>query len=68
MSGTRINFHKCDLDPINILEGDAQLFAQALSCKLGEFLLHYLGVSLHHSNLRKEDIEPIVDKILKKAA
>jgi hypothetical protein len=67
MSGMRINSHKCDLVPINIMEGDAQLFAQALSCKLGEFPLQYLGVPLHHSKLRKEDIQPIVDKILKKA-
>jgi hypothetical protein len=43
MSGMRINFHKCVLVPINVVEGDAQLFAQALSCKLGEFPMQYLG-------------------------
>jgi hypothetical protein len=26
MSGMRINFLKCDLVPINVVEGDAQLF------------------------------------------
>jgi hypothetical protein len=67
MSGMRINFHKCDLVPINVLEGDAELFAQALSCKLDDFPLQYFGVPLHHSKLRKEDIQPVVDKILKKA-
>jgi hypothetical protein len=51
-----------------VLEGDAQIFVQALSCKLGEFPLEYLGVPLHHSKLSKEDIQPVVDKILKKAA
>jgi hypothetical protein len=27
--------------------------------------MQYLGVPLHHSKLRREDIEPVVDKILK---
>jgi hypothetical protein len=62
-----INFHKCDLVPINVSEEDAQLTAQSLSCKLGEFPMNYLGVPLHHSKLRKEDIQPVVDKILKRA-
>jgi hypothetical protein len=42
--GMRINFRKCDLGPINIGDGDAQIFAQTLSCKLGKFPLQYLGV------------------------
>jgi hypothetical protein len=65
MSGMRINFHKCDLVPINVDENDAQFIAQTLSCKLGEFSMQYLGVPLHHSKLRREDIQPVVDKILK---
>jgi hypothetical protein len=30
--------------------------------------MQFLGVSLHHSKLRREDIQPVVDKILRKAA
>jgi hypothetical protein len=30
--------------------------------------LKYLGVPLHYTKLRKEDIQPFVDKLLKKAA
>jgi hypothetical protein len=37
MSGMRINFHKCDLVPINVDDDEAQMFAQTLSCKLGGF-------------------------------
>jgi hypothetical protein len=37
MSGMRINFHKCDLAPINVDDDEAQMFAQTLSCKLGGF-------------------------------
>jgi hypothetical protein len=46
MSGMRINFHKCDLVPINVDDGDAQFIAQTLSCKLGEFPMQFLGVPL----------------------
>jgi hypothetical protein len=38
ISGMWINFHKCDLVPINIVEGDNQMFAQTLSCKMGNSL------------------------------
>jgi hypothetical protein len=50
--GMRINFHKCDLVPININPDEAQLFSQ--------------GVPLHYKKLRKEDLQPVVDKVIKK--
>jgi hypothetical protein len=65
MSGMRKKIHKCDLISIKVEEQDAQL---VLCCKLGKFPLKYLGVPLHYTNLRKEDIQPIVDKLLKKAS
>jgi hypothetical protein len=68
ISGMRINFHKCDLVPVNVLEDDAQVIAQSLSCKMGDFPLQYIGVPLHHSKLKKEDIQHVVDKILKRDA
>ena len=67
MSGMKINFHKCDLVPINVDEDQAQAFAQTLSCKIGKFPLKYLGVPLHYAKLRKEDLQPLVDKILNQA-
>ena len=30
--------------------------------------MKYLGVPLHHSRLRKEDLQPVIDKLIKKAA
>ena len=53
---------------MNLAEEDAQVFAPIMSCKLGVFPLNYLGVRLHHSKLRKEDLQPIIDKSIKKAA
>jgi hypothetical protein len=43
ISGLRINFHKCELVPINVGDDEAD-FAQTLSCRLGKFPLKYLGV------------------------
>jgi hypothetical protein len=67
MSGMRINFHKCDLVPINMEQEEAQTFAQTLSCRLGSFPMKYLGAPLHYKKLRREDLQPVVDKVIKKA-
>jgi hypothetical protein len=68
MSSIRINFHKCDLIAINVEDEIAQNMSQTLSCGLGKFPMKYLGVPLHYKKLRKEDLQPVIDKILKKAA
>jgi hypothetical protein len=67
MYGMRINFHKCDMVPINISTEESQEYAQSLSCKLGSFPIKYLGAPLHYKRLRKEDLHPVIDKIIKKA-
>jgi hypothetical protein len=62
----RINFHKCDLVPINVESEEARLFSQTLSCRLGKFPMNYLGAPLHYKKLRKEDLQPVIDKVIKK--
>ena len=64
----RINFHKCDLVPININGDHANIFAQILGCKLGESPIKYLAAPLHHRKLKKNELQPTVDKIIKKGA
>jgi hypothetical protein len=68
MSGMRINYHKSDLLTINIVEEEANLFAQIFGCKISDFPFTYLGVPLHFSKLRREDMQPILDKIMKRIA
>lgn len=68
LSGMRINFHKCDLVPINIDRDVATGFAQTLGCKLSSFPIKYLGAPLHHNKIRREDLQPMVDKIINRAA
>jgi hypothetical protein len=68
LSGMRINYHKSDLILINLEEEQTQTYAKYFCCKIGKFPFTYLGVPLHHERLRKEDIQPVVDKIMKRIA
>lgn len=68
MSGMRIDFHKCDLVRINIEFDEAIKFAQCFGCKIGSFPIKYLGAPLHHSKIRREDLQPVIDKIIKRGA
>jgi hypothetical protein len=66
--GKRINYHKSDLVPSNLEEEETQEYAKIFCCKIGKLLFIYLGVPLHHERLRREDIQPIVDKIMNRIA
>jgi hypothetical protein len=66
LSGMRINYHKSDLTPINLSEEEVQDYAKIFCCKIGNFSFTILGVPLHHDKLRREDIQPIIDKILRR--
>jgi hypothetical protein len=68
MSGMCINYHNTDLLPINMDVSEVNLFAQIFGCKLVEFRFTYLRVPSHFSKLRKEDVQPIFDKIIKRIA
>jgi hypothetical protein len=68
MIGMRINFDKSDILAIGVEESRTQNFSKIFCCKVGEFPIKYLGVPLHYTNLRKEDLQPIIDKIIKRIA
>jgi hypothetical protein len=66
LSDMRINYHKIDITPINLNEEETQLYVKILCCKIGSFPFIYFGVPLHHKKFKWEDIQPIVDKIMKR--
>lgn len=68
ISGTRINFNKSNIYTLNVEDNRTDDLSHIFGCPLGEFPLKYLGVPLHHSKLRREDIQPLVDKIIKRIA
>lgn len=64
----RVNFHKSELIPINLDDSEAHDLSHLFSCSIGSFPIQYLGVPLHYDKLRREDIQPLVDKMLNKIA
>jgi hypothetical protein len=68
LSGMKINYHKSDLTPINLDEEESQNYSRIFCCKLENSPFKYLGVPLHYNKLRREDIQPLVDKIIKRIA
>jgi hypothetical protein len=37
-----------------------------LNCPIGQFPHKYLGVSIHFDKLKREDLQPVIDKLVKK--
>ena len=68
ISGMRINFHKSELVVLNIEDEEANTISHLFGCPLGSLPMRYLGVPLHFDKLTREDVQPLVDKILKKLA
>lgn len=68
LSRMKVNFHKSELLHMNLDESEVQRFANIFACPIGSFPLKYLGVPLHFDNLSRDDIQPLVDKIMKRVA
>lgn len=68
MSGMKINYDKSDLLTIGMDEDSANQFAKLFCCKRSEFPIKYLGVPLYYTKLRRQDLQPIIDKIIKRIA
>jgi hypothetical protein len=67
MSGMRVNYHKSELIPINCEDEEERLrFASIFGCPVGDFPIKYLGIPLHYNKLRREDMQPLIDKIIKR--
>jgi hypothetical protein len=64
----RINYSKSELIPINIDVPEFNNFLSILDCSGGKFPIKYLGIPLHYDKLRREDLQPLLDKILKRIA
>jgi hypothetical protein len=66
MSGMRINYHKSELVPVSELDAkELQLYFEIFGCPMGDFRIKYLGIPLHYQ-LMREDLQPLIDKIIKR--
>jgi hypothetical protein len=68
ISGMRINFHKSEVTPMNLDDELIHAVSHIFSCPIGKFPIKYLGIPLHYDKLAREDIQPLVDKLLKRIA
>jgi hypothetical protein len=68
LSGMRINFHKSELIPLNVDDDRIHEIAHQLHCHVGCLPFKYLGVPLHYEKLKREDLQPILDKLIKMMA
>jgi hypothetical protein len=68
VSGMCINFHKSEMIPLNLDENKVHEISHALSCPVGSLPFKYLGIPFHYKKLKREDVQPLVDKLLKRMA
>jgi hypothetical protein len=68
ISGMRVNFRKSELLTLNLDEVEIKRAASIISCPIGAFTIKYLGVPQHYDNLTREDLQPLVDKLLSRIA
>jgi hypothetical protein len=66
ISRMRVNFHKSELIPINMDVTETQPFLDIFQCVMGRFPVKYLGIRLHHDRLRRDDLQPLIENILKR--
>jgi hypothetical protein len=64
----RINYSKSELIPLGLEPEELEALANILECTIGEFPIKYLGIPLHYDKLRRADLQPLIDKILKRIA
>jgi hypothetical protein len=57
------------LVPINYEDNDdVERFADIFGCPVGNFPIRYMGIPLHYQKLRGENLQPLIDKIIKRIA
>jgi hypothetical protein len=64
----RINFNKSEFIPMNLDTDEIHEIAHILNCSTGQFPFKYLGVPIHFDKLKREDLQPMVDKLVKRVA
>jgi hypothetical protein len=66
--GMRINFNKSESIPLSLNDSQINRVAHVLNCHIGSFPFKYLGVPIHFKKLKREDLQPVIDKLIKRVA
>jgi hypothetical protein len=68
VSGMKISFHKSECIPMNLDEESIHIIAHVLNCPVGSLPVKYLGIPLHFEKLKREDLQPLLDKLIMRIA
>lgn len=63
MSGLKINYHKSEIFVVGVNKVEAQNVAKKLDCKLGQFPLTYLGISIGDREIKRMAADKMISKI-----
>jgi hypothetical protein len=66
--GMRINFNKSEFIPMNLETDRVHEVAHVLNCPLGSLPFKYLGIPIHFEKLKRDDLQPVIDKLIKRVA
>jgi hypothetical protein len=68
VSRMKINFHKSEIIPLNLEPESVHEISHLLHCPVGSLPFSYLGVPIHFERLRRGDLQPVINKLIKKIA
>ena len=51
---------------MNLDQTQIHEISHIFGCPVGSFPMKYLGVALHFDKLKREEVQPLIDKVLKK--
>jgi hypothetical protein len=66
MFGMKLNYNKSEMIPMNLLDQEKENFKNILGCFVRVFPTNYLGIPLHYEKIKRGDLQPLVDKIVKR--
>jgi hypothetical protein len=68
VSGMKISFNKSKFVPMNLDEEQVYEVAHVLCCPVGTLPFKYLGIPIHFEKLKRDDLQPIIDKLIRRIA
>jgi hypothetical protein len=68
VSGMKISFNKSKFVPMNLDEEQVHEVAHVLCCPVGTLPFKYLGIPIHFEKLKRDDLQPIIDKLIRRIA
>jgi hypothetical protein len=64
----KINFSKSEFIPLNLESEQIHEIAHILCCPIGAPPFRYLGVLIYFEKLKRDDLQHVIDKLIKRAA